>query len=146
MKLRSSWPTVASTMRSIRGWGKLSFEQANYVNAESPLSICLFDKDYIGQPVGVVYFSYSSSVEEFSGLFIDRFLPLWGEAPLFLFDEFEGRIDFQHVGDNCGVNTSHALLLPSKHLCVFPQKANEAIFDVFSQLGLDVGEVVRLVA
>ena len=45
-----------------------------------------------------------------------------------------------------GVNTSHVLLLPRKHFCVFPQKANEAIFDVFNQLGLDVGEVVRLVA
>ena len=28
MKLRSSWQEVASTMRSIRGRGKLSFEQA----------------------------------------------------------------------------------------------------------------------
>ena len=28
MKLRSSWPAVASTMRSIRGRGKLSFGQA----------------------------------------------------------------------------------------------------------------------
>ena len=28
MKLRSSWPEVASTMRSIRGRGKLSFGQA----------------------------------------------------------------------------------------------------------------------
>ena len=28
MKLRSSWPTVASTMRSIRGRGKLSFGHA----------------------------------------------------------------------------------------------------------------------
>ena len=28
MKLRSSWPTVASTIRSIRGRGKLSFGQA----------------------------------------------------------------------------------------------------------------------
>ena len=85
-------------------------------------------------------------MEEFAGLFIDRFLPLWGEAPPFLFDEFEERIDFQHVGDNYGVNTSHVLFLPSKHFCGFPQKANEAIFDVFNQLGLDVGEVVRLVA
>ena len=28
IKLRSSWPAVASTMRSIRGKGKLSFEHA----------------------------------------------------------------------------------------------------------------------
>ena len=28
MKLRSLWPAVASTMRSIRGRGKLSFGQA----------------------------------------------------------------------------------------------------------------------
>ena len=28
MKLRSSWPAVASTMRSIRGSGKLSFGDA----------------------------------------------------------------------------------------------------------------------
>ena len=35
MKLRSSWPTVASTIRSIRGRGKLSFGQALLTSVKS---------------------------------------------------------------------------------------------------------------
>ena len=35
MKLRSSWPAVASTMRSIRGRGKLSFRQAWLTSVKS---------------------------------------------------------------------------------------------------------------
>ena len=35
MKLRSSWPAVASTSRSIRGRGKLSFGQALLISMKS---------------------------------------------------------------------------------------------------------------
>ena len=35
MKLRSSWPAVASTMRSIRGRGKLSFSHARLMSVKS---------------------------------------------------------------------------------------------------------------
>ena len=35
MKLRSSWPAVASTLRSIRGRGKLSFGQALLTSVKS---------------------------------------------------------------------------------------------------------------
>ena len=35
MKLRSSWPSVASTIKSIRGRGKLSFGQALLTSMKS---------------------------------------------------------------------------------------------------------------
>ena len=35
MKLRNSWPEVVSTMRSIRGKGKLSFEHAQLTSVKS---------------------------------------------------------------------------------------------------------------
>ena len=35
MKLRSSWPAVESTMRSIRGRGKLSFRHARLTSVKS---------------------------------------------------------------------------------------------------------------
>ena len=35
MKLRSSWPAVASTMKSIRGRGKLSLGHARLASAKS---------------------------------------------------------------------------------------------------------------
>ena len=35
MKLRSSWPAVASTMRSIRGRGKLSLGHARLTSVKS---------------------------------------------------------------------------------------------------------------
>ena len=35
MKLKSSWPAVASIMRSIRGRGKLSFGHARLMSVKS---------------------------------------------------------------------------------------------------------------
>ena len=35
MKLRSSWPVVVSTMRSIQGRGKLSFGHARLTSVKS---------------------------------------------------------------------------------------------------------------
>ena len=45
------------------------------VNAESPLAICLLDENHISQPIGIVYFSDSSGLEEFADLFVDHLLP-----------------------------------------------------------------------
>ena len=81
MKLRSSWPVVASTMRSIRSRGKLSFEQARSTLVKSiqschfPFSIFHLDENHFIQPVGIIYFSDSSDLEEFADLFVDRLLP-----------------------------------------------------------------------
>ena len=85
------------------------------VNAESPLAVCLLDKNHISQPVRVIYFSDSSGLEEFTDLFVDRLLPFWGKNSFFLIDGFEGGNDFQLVSDNCRVNSSHVLLLPRKY-------------------------------
>ena len=117
MKLRSSWPVVASIMRSIRGRGKLSFRQARLTSIKSmlPFAICLLDENHISQPVRLICFSDSSGLEEFADLFVDRLLPFWGETSSFLFDGLEGGGNIQLVGDNCRVNSSHVLLLPSKY-------------------------------
>ena len=71
------------------------------VNVESPFSICLFDENHVSQPVGVIYFPDSSSLEEFTNFFVYRFLSLWGEASSFLFDRYEGGADIYFVGDDC---------------------------------------------
>ena len=79
MKLRSSWPTVASTIRSILGRGKLSLGQTLLTSVKSMQSrhfpFCLFYEDYISQPVRLFYFSDSFGLEEFVKLFIERLLP-----------------------------------------------------------------------
>ena len=59
------------------------------VNAEPPFFIYLFGEDYISQPVRVFYFSDSFGLEEFVNLFVNHFLPFWGETPSFLFNGFE---------------------------------------------------------
>ena len=59
------------------------------VNAESQFSFCLLNKNHISQPVGIIYFSDSSGLEEFVDLFVDCLLPFWGETSSFMFDEFE---------------------------------------------------------
>ena len=85
------------------------------VNAESPLAICLLDENHISQPVGIIYFSDSSGLEEFVDLFVYRLLPFWGETSSFLFNGFEEGTDIQLVGDNLWVNSFHVFLLPSEY-------------------------------
>ena len=61
MKPRSSWPAVASTMRSIRGRGKLSFGHARLTSVKSMqsrhLPFVFFDEYDVGQPFRVFHFS-----------------------------------------------------------------------------------------
>ena len=111
MKPRSSWPAeelVASSgvyYEVNSGDGKAVFRASpvniDKINAESPFTIRLFDENHISQPVGIIYFSDSSGLEEFADLFIDRLLPFWVEASSLLLDWFEGGGDIQFVGDNC---------------------------------------------
>ena len=58
------------------GQGKAIFRASpvniGKVNAESPFSFCLLDENHISQPVGIIYFSDSSGLEEFVDLFVDR--------------------------------------------------------------------------
>ena len=89
------------------------------VNAESPLVIFLLEKNHISQPVGVIYFSNSSGLEEFVDRFVDHLLPFWGKTSSFLLDGFESGNDIQLVSDNCWVNSSLVLLLPSKYFQIF---------------------------
>ena len=88
------------------------------INVESPFSIRLLDENHISQPIGIIYFSNSSSLEEFVNLFVDRLLPFWDEASSFLFDGFEGGGDIQLMGDNCWVDFPHVLLLLSEYVRV----------------------------
>ena len=101
------------------GQGKAIFRESSVniskVNAKLPFFICLLDENHISQPIGIIYFSDSSGLEEFADLFVDHLLPFWGETSSFLFDEFEGGNDIRLVGDNFWVNSSHVLLLPSEY-------------------------------
>ena len=89
------------------------------VNAESPFSIFLLDENHISQQVGIIYLSDSLGSEEFVDLFVDRLLPFWGETSSLLFHGFDEGGDIQLVGDNCWVNSSHVLLLPSEYFHIF---------------------------
>ena len=61
------------------GQGKVVFRASpiniGKINAESPFAISLLDENHISQPVGIIYFSDSSGLEEFVDLFVDRLLP-----------------------------------------------------------------------
>ena len=105
------------------GHGKAIFRASpvniDKVNAESPFSICLLNENHISQPLGIIYFSDSSGLEEFVDLFINHLLPFCSEASPFLFGGFERGGDIQLMGDNCWVNSFHFLLLPSEYFHVF---------------------------
>ena len=59
MKLRSSWPAVASTMRSILSKGKLSFGHALLMSVKSiqsrHLPFAFFDEYYVSQPLWILH-------------------------------------------------------------------------------------------
>ena len=78
MKLRSSWLALASTMRSIRGRGKLSFGPCSVdvseIDAESPFAILFFDEYNVGQPFRVFHFHNCTFLEELADLLINRTL------------------------------------------------------------------------
>ena len=61
------------------GQGKTIFRASlvniDKVNAESSFSICLLDENHISQPIGIIYFSNSSGLEEFVDFFVDHLLP-----------------------------------------------------------------------
>ena len=88
---------VTSTMRSIRGRGKLSFGQARLTSVKSMQSrhflFAFLMRTNLASQLGVIHLPDSSCLEKFDDLFVDRFLPLWGEASSLLFDMFEGGTD-----------------------------------------------------
>ena len=58
----------------------------NEVDAKSPLAVHFFDEHDVGQPLWVLHLSDCPCLEELVDLLVDRFLPLWSEAPSFLLD------------------------------------------------------------
>ena len=70
MKLRSSWPVVASTMRSIRGRGKLSLGHARLTSVKSMQSCHL--------PFA---FLKSTTLANHSGYFTSLIAPAWRSLP-----------------------------------------------------------------
>ena len=61
MKLRSSWPAVASTMRSIYGRGKLSFGHARLTSVKS-MQICHLSFAFLTSTTLANYSGYSTSL------------------------------------------------------------------------------------
>ena len=88
---------MASTIRSIRGRGKLSLGHARLTSVKSMqsrhLPFAFFDEYDVGQPFRVLHFSDRPCLEELADLLINRFLSFWSEAPSFLLNWFEGWTD-----------------------------------------------------
>ena len=70
MKLRSSWPAVASTMRSIRGRGKLSFRHARLMSVKSMQS----------RHLSFAFFT-STTLVNHSGYSTSLIAPTWRSLP-----------------------------------------------------------------
>ena len=101
------------------------------VDAESPLAVCFFDKYDVGQPFRIFHLSDCSRLKEFAELLVDRFLPVWRQAPSLLFYWFERWADVQPMSNYCRVNSSHVCLLPREDVFVLSQKMGERGFEVF---------------
>ena len=69
------------------------FVDVSEVDAKSPLVVCFFDEYNVGHPFRIFHLFDCPCLEEFVDLLVDRFLPLWHEAPSLLFDWLEGWAD-----------------------------------------------------
>ena len=94
----------------------------NEVDAESPLVVYFFDKYDVGQPFRIFHLYDCPCLKELADLLVDRFLPLWREAPSLLLDWLEGWANVQPMSNYCGVNSSHIRLLPCKDVFVCLRK------------------------
>ena len=63
------------------------------VDAKSPLAVCFFDEHDVGQPFWVLHLSDCPAWKSLSTSSLIAFFPLQSEAPSFLIDWFEGRVD-----------------------------------------------------
>ena len=125
---------MASTMRSIRDKGKLSFRHALLTSVKSMQSRHLLFAFLISTTLAN-HSGYSTSLiapawRIFFDLLVDHFLPFWCEAPPFLFDWLEGWVDVQPMCDYCRVNSSHVRLLPREDVFVLSQKMGERAFEI----------------
>ena len=62
------------------------------IDAKSPLIVCFFDENNVGQPFQVLYFYDCLCLEDLTDLFIDRLLSFWGKTPALLLDWLIGGI------------------------------------------------------
>ena len=115
MKLRSLWPAVVSTIRSIRGRGKLSFGHALLTSVKSMqslhLSFAFLTRATLANQSG---YSTSRITLAWRSLLPSSLIAffLFGEKLLFFLDRFEGGADVHLVCDYRRVNSSYILLLP----------------------------------
>ena len=123
MKLRSSWPAVASIIRSIRGREKLSLGQALLTSVKSMqsrhLPFAFLTRTTLANQSG---YSTSRIALAWRSLLTSSLIAFClSGAKLhfyFYFDRFEGGVDVQLVCDYYGVNSSHILLLPGEYFYI----------------------------
>ena len=146
MKLRSSWPAMASTMRSIRGRGKLSFGHAQLTSVKSMQS-CHLSFTFLMSTTLANHSGYSDCpcLEKLGDLLVDCFFPLRSKAPSLLLDWFERWTDIYSMCNDGRINFSHIRLLPCKDILVLSQKLGKETSEVVRELGTDVGEVFRVI-
>ena len=121
---------MASTIRSIRGRGKLSLGHARLMSVKlmqsRHLSFAFFDEYDVGQPFRVLHFSDRPCLEEFADLLINRFFCLSGaKLLLFCLTDLKDGLTVSPVSDYCGVNPSHVFLLPREGILVLFQEVNK---------------------
>lgn len=72
--------------------------------AYPPLPILFAYHDYVGQPVGILYFSYGPNAQQLLYVFINHFVVFECKLAPFLLHLLEFWVDNKLVRDNAGVN------------------------------------------
>lgn len=95
------------------------FAEVGEVDAYSPLPIFLFDRYWVGQPVGVFHLPNWSNIEEAIYLVIDSFGLFWAKFASFLFDWFTGKVNVYFMWADVDAYALHVQSGPSEMVNIF---------------------------
>ena len=96
--------------------------QVGEIYTHSPLAICFFDHDYIGQPLRVVDFPNEICFQQFAHLFNYDFVSFLGEDFFLLSDQRERQVYIEPVDHGIRTNPWHVLMTPNKDVPIVLQE------------------------
>ena len=125
---------MASTIRSIRDKGKLSFGHALLLSVKSMqsrhLSFAFLTSTTLASHSGYSTSLIAPAWRSFPTSSLMAFCLSWVEAPTLLLDWLKGRADVQPMCNYCKINSSHVYLLPREDVFVLSQKLGERAFEL----------------
>ena len=133
---------VYARQRKVILWARLV--EPSIINTHPPLPSLLFDKNRIGEPVGVEYLSNESCCQEFGDLFTYGPTPLIIKAMQALLSGLQAQDEAQCVLGDVPRYARHVRWLPCEDITIGVQEVDELAFLFGRELGPDPHRLARV--